>query len=102
MTITRLPDLVRFLAIHAAIGFAVAAVFVAGLIELNPSDIGTLLAHADDYPMPTVILWFLLGLTSSSCQMGAAVMLLGNEPRDDGRRRVVAGLLAPMRLPKRR
>lgn len=102
MTITRLPDLVRFLALHATIGFAVAGVFVFGLIELNPNDIGTLLLHADDYPLPTLVLWFLLGLTASSCQMGAAVMLLGEAPKDGGAGRFFTGMLAPLRLARSR
>lgn len=95
---TPLPHLVRFLALHAAIGFGVAAVFVAGLIELNPGDIGTLLSHAEGYPLPTLVLWFMLGLTSSSCQMGAAVMLLGDKPEDRGGGRRAIGVLAPLRL----
>jgi hypothetical protein len=83
MTKSRLPDLIRFLALHAAIGFALAGFFVFGLIALNPNDIGTLLAHAEGYPVPTLLLWFMLGLTTSSCQMGAAIMLLGASSRND-------------------
>ncbi len=102
MTITRLPDLVRFLALHAAIGFAVAGAFVFGLIELNPNDIGTLLSHADGYPLPTLVLWFMLGLTASSCQMGAAIMLLGDTPKGGGTGRSFTAMLAPLRLARPR
>lgn len=98
MTISRLPDLVRFLALHAAIGFALAGLFVFGLLELNPNDIRTLLAHAEGYPLPTLALWFMLGLTASSCQMGAAIMLLGEKPKDGGTGRRFTGMLAPRRL----
>ena len=79
-----LPRLVRFLMLHAGIGFAIAGLFTLGLVYANPGGIGTLLAHADWSPLPTILLWFLLGLTCSSCQMGAAVMLLGHAPDDDG------------------
>lgn len=80
----RPPSFVRFLMLHAAIGFCLAGLFTAALIWFNPNDLGTLLARAPDYPLPTIILWYLLGLTCSSCQMGAAIMLLGSS-NDDGR-----------------
>lgn len=96
-----LPKLVRFLMLHAGIGFAIAGLFTFGLVYANPGNIGTLLAQADWSPLPTILLWFLLGLTCSSCQMGAAVMLLGHAPDDDGRRHRVgpagSGLRATVR-----
>jgi hypothetical protein len=87
--------------VHAAIGFGLAALFTAALIWLNPSNLGTLLAQAPDYPLPTLILWYLLGLTCSSCQMGAAIMLLGSSKNDppSGKFRVV--LAQALRLPAR-
>ena len=96
-----LPILVRFLMLHAGIGFAIAGLFTVGLVYANPGGIGTLLAHADWSPLPTILLWFLLGLTCSSCQMGAAVMLLGHAPDDDGRRRGIerAGSRLPVAGP---
>lgn len=98
MPTAHIPELVRFLAIHAAIGFVVAGVFVFGMIGLNVNDIGTLLSHAEGYPLPTLILWFMLGLTASSCQMGAAIMLLGETPKSGGTGRFLTGVLAPLRL----
>jgi hypothetical protein len=94
-----LPQLVRFLAVHALIGFAFAGAFTFGLIKLNPGNIGTLLANAEGYPLPTIILWFMLGLTSSSCQMGAAIMLLGETPDDTGSGGAYVGMLAPWPAP---
>ncbi len=94
----QLPQLVRFLTIHAIIGFAFAGVFTFGLIELNAGNIGTLLANAEGYPLPTIILWFMLGLTSSSCQMGAAIMLLDETPKDGGTGGTYPSVFAPLRL----
>ncbi len=95
-----LPKLVWFLIVHAAIGFAAAGVFTGCLIYGNIGGIGTLLSHADDWPIPTLLLWFLLGLTSSSCQMGAAVMLLGEPPRDGGHSAGLDRLLLALRVPR--
>jgi len=93
------PNLIGFLMVHAAIGFAVAAVFTIGLIYANPGGIGTLLAHADGWPIPTILLWFLLGLTTSSCQMGAAIMLLGSPPEGGNRGRGLEWVISLLRLP---
>jgi hypothetical protein len=95
---TSLPQIVRFLAIHATIGFALAGVFTFGLIEANFGNIGVLLANAEGYPLPTLVLWFMLGLTASSCQMGAAIMLLGDKPEDGEPGKPYPTMLAPLRL----
>ena len=68
--------LVRFMALHAAIGFGIAAIFVAALLLADPGGIGTLLRHPSAGPV--ALLWFFSGLTFAGVQIGAAVML-----RDD-------------------
>jgi hypothetical protein len=75
------PELVRFLVRHAAVGFAISAAFVGLILAADPNGLGTLLAGAAGHPMPLVLLWFFCGLTFASVQIGAAVMLLGE---DDG------------------
>lgn len=90
---TRPPPIVLFLARHAAIGFAIAGVFVAGIVASDAAGLGTLLLSAAAHPFPLLMLWGFCGLTFASVQMGAAVMLLGEE--EDDRRRgtgVPAGL----------
>lgn len=78
----RLPTLVRFLVCHAAIGFALAAIFVVAILALDPQDAGTLLMTAAGHWWPAVVLWFFTGLTFGAVQIGAATMLLEHaEPR---------------------
>jgi hypothetical protein len=74
-----MPKLVIFLAKHAALGFAIAAAFVGGLVALDIGHLRTLLAGSDDAWLPASVLTFAMGLTFSSVQMGVAVMLLGEE-----------------------
>ena len=71
-----LPPHVRFLVLHALIGFALATVFVVAVLWSDAFGIGSLLRHADSHPLPLLLLWFFTGLTFGSVQMGAAVMLL--------------------------
>jgi hypothetical protein len=74
-----MPLLLRFLLRHAAIGFVLAAAAVAGLLLADPAGLGTLLWRGG--ALPIMLLWFFLGLTYGSVQMGVAVMLLGVEDR---------------------
>lgn len=65
--------LVALFLVHGAIGFAAAAVFVAGLILANPNELGVLLKAT---PLAAVLLWFASGLTFAGVQTSAAVMAL--------------------------
>jgi hypothetical protein len=107
-----MPKLVIFLAKHAALGFAIAAAFVGGLVALDVGHLRTLLAGSNDAWLPAFVLTFAMGLTFSSVQMGVAVMLLAEEePRQPakpkgGRRARGPGFAAlrpaPVRVPARR
>jgi hypothetical protein len=65
--------LVRLFATNAVIGFAMSAIALAGIILLDPGGVGALLRSA---PLAIALLWFFLGLTLASVQMGIAVMNL--------------------------
>lgn len=71
---TGMPLLVKFLIRHAAIGFALAAVFVGVLVWLDIGNIGTILAQSGIRVFATFLLVMMVGLTFSSVQMGYAVM----------------------------
>ena len=94
-----MPRLVVFLARHAAIGFAVAAVFVGALVAFDIHGLGSLLQSSADGPLALGILAFAMGLTFASAQMGFAVMLM-TEREDGGRggRRAARQLPAQMVL----
>ena len=75
----RLPVAVRFMLLHGAIGFGIAAMFVALLLGTDMGGLGTLLRAADSAPFPALLLWFFCGLTFGSVQIGAAVMLMDTD-----------------------
>jgi len=77
-----MPKLVRFLLIHAAIGFGLAFVFVATLVAFDTGGLRTLMMNSDVGIVAFLLLVFLNGLTFGSVQIGVAVMLLGEEDGD--------------------
>ena len=97
----RLPMLVRFLLCHAAIGFALAAIFVAAILLFDPQDARALLMSGAGHWWPAVVLWFFTGLTFGAVQIGAATMLLdqADPPRPRHGRGARADLIpAPLRI----
>jgi len=79
-----MPKLVRFLLVHAAIGFGLAFVFVGALVAFDTGGLRTLMMSSDVGLVAFFLLVFLNGLTFGSVQIGVAVMLLGEEDGDHG------------------
>lgn len=77
---TSLPQLVGFLARHAAIGFLLGAAAAGAVIGSNLGGITDLMRQAGLGAVPSLMLTAAFGLTFASLQMGFAVMLL---PRSD-------------------
>lgn len=99
----RLPMLVRFLLRHAAIGFALAAIFVAAILVLDPQDARALLVGGAGHWWPALVLWFFTGLTFGAVQIGAATMLLDHaDPPRPRRGRGAPAELVPVLLRVRR
>lgn len=73
--------LVRLFAVHAAVGFGLAAVAVGAFLWADPGGLGQLLFHE---PAFIAVLWFFVGLTFGSAQMGMAVMGLAEEEEPRG------------------
>jgi hypothetical protein len=74
--------LVRFLALHAAIGFGIATLFVTALLLADPGGLGTLLQPARSGLLPVCLLWLFSGLTFGAAQFAIALGLAsGSEPR---------------------
>jgi hypothetical protein len=76
----RLPQPLRFLFRHVAVGFAAAALFVGGLVVTNPGEAGTVLLTAADHWWPALLLWCLIGTTFGAAQIGIAVMASAEAP----------------------
>jgi hypothetical protein len=99
----RLPRLVRFLILHGATGFALSALLVGGLLAADPGDARRLLLEAAGHWWPALLLWFFVGLTFGSVQIGAAVMLLPHDApgRGPGGGLLLRAALLPVRATRR-
>lgn len=92
---TAMPFLVRFLLRHAAIGIAVAALFVALLVAFDVAHLASLFAHSPDGWLALGVLTVALGITFGSVQMGFAVMLMDDEDGPPSGRRARLTRLVP-------
>ncbi|HEY9056181.1 MAG TPA: hypothetical protein VIN77_03430 [Aurantimonas sp.] len=90
-----MPNLFRFLARNALIGFSAAAFFVAVLALADIGGFGTVITRSDSGPLAIGLVVYFLGLTFSSVQIGMVIMLSGRFPDDDeGPKRGGRGRLA--------
>ncbi len=85
LAVWRSTPLVRLFVIHAGIGFAIATLAVGAILVLPTGDLGHLLRGA---PLAVAVLWFFMGLTFASAQMGMAIMERGWDDSSGGGRRV--------------
>ena len=72
----RLPRIVRFLALHCAIGSALGAAFATLLMMSNVAGLSDLIATSEYPALPTAMLVVGCALTFASAAMAAAVMSL--------------------------
>ena len=78
-----MPELIKLYIRHVAIGFVIAAAFVAMLLWFNVMNLWHLVSTSDVGVMAVVILWFAHGIVFAGVQFGWAVMALA-EPDDGG------------------
>lgn len=80
-----MPKLVRLYITQSLWGFAIAAVFVAGLLWLDVARLGYLATHNAMGPFAIFLLWAHMGLVFAGVQFAIAVMRLGqDDPTDKG------------------
>ncbi len=96
-----MPSLVKFYIRHTLIGFAIAAVFVAGLIWQDVMGLGRLMTGSADGLLAAGLLWAFLGTIFGGAQTGIALFLLhedrdGDDEDDDGPQ---GGMRVPVRVP---
>lgn len=77
------PKLVRFLVKNAAIGFAVAIVFVGAILTFNVGNLATVFAQSGVGMFAVALMTFMIGLTFASLQMGFAIMLAARDDDHD-------------------
>ncbi|WP_431270576.1 hypothetical protein [Dankookia sp. P2] len=73
----------RFFALQIAIGFGIAALFLATLLLADPGGIGTLLRASAAGIWPALLFWLFTGLTFGAVQSAAALGLAAEEKPDD-------------------
>ncbi|MDA7425410.1 hypothetical protein [Thalassococcus lentus] len=78
-----MPKLIKLYMRHVAIGFGLAAVFVAMLLGFNVANLKHLVTHSDVGLLAVVLLWFLNGIVFAGVQFGVAIMLLPGANSDD-------------------
>ncbi|MBK5926530.1 hypothetical protein [Rhodobaculum claviforme] len=86
-----MPQLVRMYIRHCLIGFAIAGVFVAGLVGLNVANLQHLLLSSSGGLLGLFLLFFFNGLLFASVQFAIAVMNMAETPDRGGN--------APQRVP---
>ena len=103
-----MPEHIRFILRHAAIGFVIAVAFVAMLLGFDVGGLWHLVTHTAEGPIAVVMLVVFCTITFGSAQIGYKIMTLGDEGDDDdqgGKRDGVfvrGALPVPVRIDDRR
>ena len=74
-----MPEIARFLACQAAVGFALATGLVLALLLADPGGLGRLLRDPASGPLPLALLWGFTGLTFGAVQLGFALWLAAED-----------------------
>jgi hypothetical protein len=77
------PKIMRFYVMHCAIGFLVAAVFIAALMYFNVANLWHLISTSDIGLMALGVFWVLNGIVFAGVQTAVAVMLMAEDPDKD-------------------
>ena len=77
------PDLMRLYLRHCAVGFGVAAAFVAMLLWYDVARIGSLVANSDIGWLAVLLLWLLHGTIFGAVQFAVSIMLNAENDDDD-------------------
>ncbi len=95
-----MPNLIRLYITNVAIGFGLAAVFVAMLLWFNIANLWHLVTHSDKGWLAVLILWVANGIVFAGVQFAIAVMRMkdddDDEPRGGHRGRVLQRKSVPI------
>ncbi len=78
-----MPKLIRMYIINVAIGFGIAAGFVAMLLYFNIGNLWHLVTHSDKGWLAVLVLWLANGIVFAGVQFAIAVMKMKDDD-DDG------------------
>ncbi|SHG99501.1 hypothetical protein [Marivita hallyeonensis] len=79
-----MPDLIKLYIRHCAIGFGIAAGFVAMVLYFNVANLWYLVTHTDVGPLAVFLLWVFNGIVFAGVQFGIAIMMLKPEEASRG------------------
>ena len=78
-----MPELVKLYIRQVAIGFGIAAVFVALLLGFNVANLRSLILNSSSGPLALFLLFFFNGIVFAGVQFAIAIMGMAENP-DDG------------------
>jgi len=87
-----MPKLIRLYITQVAIGFGIAAAFVAMLLWFNVANLWHLVTHTEQGLLAVLILWVANGIVFAGVQFGIAVMRMqddDDEPRGGHRQEIM-------------
>lgn len=93
-----MPELVKLYIRQVAIGFGIAAVFVALLLGLNVANLRSLILNSSSGPLALFLLFFFNGIVFAGVQFAIAIMGMAENP-DDGPTRGLRAWMARRRNP---
>jgi hypothetical protein len=94
-----MPKLIRLYIVNVLIGFALALVFVVGLVWLDIANLRHLILHTSSGPLAFVLLVLSNGVVFAGVQFGIAVMrLAGDDGTPKGGRGKALRGLTPIRV----
>ncbi|QDC10465.1 hypothetical protein FHY55_14980 [Oceanicola sp. D3] len=79
-----MPKLITLYIRHVLIGFALAALFVAGLLWLNVGNLWHLVSHTSAGPLAVFMLFMFNGIVFSGVQFGIAIMRMAEPEGGSG------------------
>lgn len=95
-----MPELVRLYIRQVLVGFALSAVFVAGLLWLNVANLGHLVLTSDIGIVAGLMLWVFNGIVLASVQFGIRIMGMAQDDDDDrGGGRAAEPAALPVAIP---
>ncbi|MCX7300984.1 MAG: hypothetical protein NTX73_11540 [Rhodobacterales bacterium] len=78
-----MPKLIRLFITQAAIGFALAGVFVVLMLVFNFANLGHLVRNSDMGVLAVFLLWAFNGIVFGAVQFAIAVMGMADDDDDD-------------------
>jgi hypothetical protein len=93
-----MPELVKLYIRNVAIGFGIAAGFVAGLLWFDVAGLWQLVSGSSSGLLAVFMLWFMNGIVFAGVQFAWAVMALAEDDNTPRRGTPVAQDLVPVRV----